>query len=464
MKRRILAAACAAVLLFTACGKKQNTSNVTISEMTKFEHVVGGVTIDEREEKLPVKDADGYYVVNDTVFVTANTLNIRRLPGADEEVVGTVPYGTALNRTGIGENGWDRINYENSAVYVSSSLITTLTIQENRSFSYSSAMLTVVDTTRQLYSYDTMCEDLSELRQLYGNAMKLNVIGSTKAKRNIFEIVIGNPEKAKKHIFFVAGICGAEYMSTLMCMKQAEYCLCYYDTGNYNGFAYRELGENVAIHVIPMLNPDGVMISEEHLTGVEKEPDIVSDLKKWYERDSGKGGTSLDIDNYLMFYYANANGVDLRRNFNYQWSQIISAEEEPVPSSKDYRGKEPASEPETRAVLAQLSGYQPDLVVAYHTTGSKIEYRYGQEEKVLSDAKQYAQKLADIMNYEVNKESVGPAGYGSLEGYCNHELGIPALSVYLGTGSTPLSLNEFKAISDACRESWAVLQIAVFNK
>ena len=67
------------------------------------------------------------------------------------------------------------------------------------------------------------------------------------------------------------------------------------------------------------------------------------------------------------------------------------------------------------------------------------------------------------MNYEVNKESVGTAGYGSYEGYCNQAKGIPALGVYLGNGSTPLSLNEFNAIWNACRESWAVLQIAVVN-
>ena len=235
------------------------------------------------------------------------------------------------------------------------------------------------------------------------------------------------------------------------------------ETGNYNGFSYQELSENVAIHVIPMLNPDGIMISEEHLACV-RNADIVSDLKKWYERDSRQGGTSLDMDNYLMFYYANANGVDLRRNFDYQWSQISYAEEEPAPSSKDYRGKESGSEPETRALLAQLTGCTPDLVIVYHTTGSKIEYKYGQEEEVKTAAKSYAEKLADIMNYEVNKESVGPAGYGSYEGYCNQVKGIPALGVYLGNGSTPLSLNEFNAIWNACRESWAVLQIAVINK
>ncbi|MBP5462967.1 MAG: hypothetical protein J6Y20_12720 [Lachnospiraceae bacterium] len=462
MKIRIVAAVCAVVLLCTACGKKTNSSNVTLMEMTNYEHVVSAATLpDKEEEKQLIRDTDGYYVVNDVVYVTSNTLNIRRLPGTDEEVVDTVSYGTALARTGIGDNGWDRISYENMPAYISNSHITTLTIHEDRGGDfYSSAMLSVVDTSRQMYSYDSMCEDLTELRKLYGDRMRLNCIGSTKDKRSIFEIVIGNPEKAKKHIFFCAGICGAEYMSTLVCMKQAEYCLCYYDTGNYNGFAYNELCDYVAIHVIPMLNPDGVMISEEHLGCVEN-TNIISDLKKWYERDSRQGGTSLDMDNYLMFYYANANGVDLRRNFDDQWNQIVTEAEEP--SSKDYRGKEPASEPETRALLAQMTGCEPDLVIAYHTTGSKIVCRYGQEEQVLSDALKYAEKLADVMSYGVENEKTGSAGYGSYEGYCNRVKDIPALGVYLGNGSTPLSLNEFNAIWNACRDSWAVLQIAVIN-
>ena len=462
MKKRILAAVIAAALLLTACGgKKENKSNVTLTDMTQYEHVVTAAEVEKKGDETPVTDAEGFRIVEDKVYVTSSTLNIRRQPGESEEVVTTVPYGTELKRIGIGPNGWDRIYYEDLPAYVSNTHISTLTIQENRTFVYSSAMLTVVETSRQLYSYDSMCEDLAELRKLYGDRMKINCIGSTKDRRNIFEIVIGDPEKAKKHLFFCAGVCGAEYMSSLLCMKQAEYCLCYYDTGNYNGFAYKELCENVAIHIIPMLNPDGVMISEEHV-GCVNDANIINDLKKWYERDSEKGGTSLDMDNYLMFYYANANGVDLRKNFSYHWEQIKDGSD--VPSSKDYRGSDADSEPETRALLKQLTGYEPSLVVVYHTTGSKITYQYGQDDKVRSEAKRYAEKLADIMNYEVSSAKIGAEGYGSYEGYCNCVKGIPALSVSLGNGSTPLSLNEFNAIWNACRESWAVLQLAIFNQ
>ena len=85
MKIRIVAAVCAVVLLCTACGKKTNSSNVTLMEMTNYEHVVSAATLpDKEEEKQLIRDTDGYYVVNDVVYVTSNTLNIRRLPGTDE--------------------------------------------------------------------------------------------------------------------------------------------------------------------------------------------------------------------------------------------------------------------------------------------------------------------------------------------------------------------------------------------
>ncbi|MBQ6661023.1 MAG: SH3 domain-containing protein [Lachnospiraceae bacterium] len=465
MKRKAVALLCAALMVgtcfLTACGKKNEPeSNVTLREMTKYEHKVYDTPERGNGPTLaPVKDVDGFYPSTDTVYVTSNTLNIRKEPSDTSEVVATVAYGTSLERTGTGEDGWDRVSYENMPGYVNHSYVTTLTIQESRSFQYSIAMLSIVDTTRQIYSYDSMCEDLAEMRERFGDYMKLNCIGSTKDKRNIFEIVIGDEKKAKRHIFLCAGICGAEYMSTLVCMKEAEYYLCYYETGNYNGFAYRELSNNVALHIIPMLNPDGVTISQEYLSCVRSES-IQADLRKWFDRDRSQGGTNLTLDNYLMFYYANAAGVDLRRNFDFRWDQINGAAE---PGSTDFRGSAPGSEAETKALLTQLTGYTPDLVVTYHTTGATVRYRFGQSEPELSKTGSYAKKLAEIMNYGVSEENVGVADYGSYEGYCNTEIGVPALSVSLGSGKTPLSLNEFNAIWNAVRESWAVLQLAVVD-
>jgi len=448
-------------ILLSGCGKKETKSNVTLQEMTKYEHMIHKADApDNPGEGTLVRDADGYAVVSDTVYVLSNTLNIRMQPSSDAEVLTTVPYGTALTRSGIGDKGWDRVYYENTTAYVSSDHITELTIGENRTFDFSNAMLTVVDTSRQMYSYDSMCEDLTELRERYGAHMKLNSIGTTKDKRNVFEIVIGDPEKAKKHIYFLGGMCGAEYMSTLLCMRQAEYLLLYYESGNYNGFAYRELCDRALVHIIPMVNPDGVTISQEYLSCV-RDPGIVADLRKWADRDKIKGGASLSLENYLMFFYANAGGVDLRYNFNYRWGESNTGVTEP--GSAGYPGGEAESEPETKALLRQFAKDEPSLVVVYHTTGAKITYNYGQSEPLLSKAKKSAEAAAGVMNYEVSKDNAGISAYGSCEGYLAQELGVRTLGIALGNGSTPLSLNEFNAIWNACRTSWAVLQLSVLN-
>ncbi len=56
----------------------------------------------------------------------------------------------------------------------------------------------------------------------------------------------------------------------------------------------------------------------------------------------------------------NAHGVDLNRNFPYRWR-------DDVPHSNGYYpGPRPASEPETRAVMAFVQKIRPDLSIWYH--------------------------------------------------------------------------------------------------
>jgi murein peptide amidase A len=52
--------------------------------------------------------------------------------------------------------------------------------------------------------------------------------------------------------------------------------------------------------------------------------------------------------------------VDLNRNFPYRWRGDVPQ------SSGYYPGRRPASEPETRAVMAFVRRIQPDLSIWYH--------------------------------------------------------------------------------------------------
>jgi protein MpaA len=94
---------------------------------------------------------------------------------------------------------------------------------------------------------------------------------------------------------------------------------------------------------------------------------IIDAVKRAAAQDSaGLEGTQLWVidtvnpDGQRAHTRKNAHGVDLNRNFPYRWR-------DDVPHSNGYYpGPKPASEPETRAVMAFVQRIQPDLSIWYH--------------------------------------------------------------------------------------------------
>jgi hypothetical protein len=78
---------------------------------------------------------------------------------------------------------------------------------------------------------------------------------------------------------------------------------------------------------------------------------------------------NLNPDGYARRTRKNADGVDLNRNFDWQWESALSD-----PSVDEYRGKRPFSEPETRIARELIRGIQPAITVWYfaRTGGSTV--------------------------------------------------------------------------------------------
>jgi protein MpaA len=74
---------------------------------------------------------------------------------------------------------------------------------------------------------------------------------------------------------------------------------------------------------------------------------------------------TMNPDGVAAHRRGNAHGVDLNRNFPYQWRSI-------PPSSGYYSGPRPASEPETRAALRFLRDKRPTLTIWYHQPWGEV--------------------------------------------------------------------------------------------
>ncbi|MCD8082438.1 MAG: hypothetical protein LUE86_02650, partial [Clostridiales bacterium] len=158
-------------------------------------------------------------------------------------------------------------------------------------------------TVAEKYTFSQMEQDIRELQARYGSLLQVNVIGTSLDGRSIYEIVLGNAD-ASKHVLIHAGIHAREYMTPLLVMKQLEYGLYFYQTGSYQGQPLSDLLNKVAIHIVPMVNPDGISISQSGL-GAVRSAELQSAIRQCYEYDLSAARTTAAFEDYLNYWKAN---------------------------------------------------------------------------------------------------------------------------------------------------------------
>ena len=308
----------------------------------------------------------------------------------------------------------------------------------------------IIDLSTALYSYKKMENDLQLLAGYYPQYMTLDTAGVTTADgRNLYVIYFGN-QNASRQIFICAATHAREYMTAQLVMKQLEYYCAHYEDGSYNGTAYRDIFENTCLVIVPMVNPDGVSISQFGEEGLNRE-DLRQNLKAIYESDKNGGYTDEAYDTYLTRWKANGMGVDLNRNYSPGWESVT---DRTAPSSGLYKGTQPGSEAESQALMNIVDGLSnPLLAISYHSYGSLVYWQYGQAEPLWSKNQQLAAHVEALTTYY-------QAGYSNEAGFsnwCVNVKGIPSVTIETGLVPTPLPLDQFELLWSQNKEMWAML-------
>ena len=271
-----------------------------------------------------------------------------------------------------------------------------------------------------IYPYEQMMQDLNTLAETYPDTVTLGSIGSSEEYRDLPVILLGDIE-AEYHVLVQGSVHAMEHMCSWLLMSMAEY------------HAARGGIENVCFHIIPMMNPDGVTLSQtETLTELQE---------SIYQSDLIHGYASNDQALYARTWKANALGVDINRSFDAGWVQTQSR---PAPSSMLYKGTEPFSCAEAAALRDYTLSYDFDVTISYHAMGCVLYWEYGSRTDVNQASNSLARAMQVVCGYTLNGSSgVDAAGY---KDWAMEALGIPSVTVEIGCGEVPLAEKELYSI------------------
>lgn len=285
----------------------------------------------------------------------------------------------------------------------------------------------IIDFSQPIYSYGNLITDAKALTKKYNNILQYVTIGRSHDNRDIIMLKLGI---GKMSILFCSGVHGRETINPLVLMKIAEYYANEYESykankesldkkpqyswGNikdiYNNMIFGkcvyELLQTYTILMIPLLNPDGYMISLEGYNALNS-PELKKAAKE-------KG------IHYAQWKF-NGRGIDINRNF----------------PCRSWKPKGPhdyaASENETKTLIEVFHKYPIKCFIDFHSRGKYIYYyRNSMNEAYNEKQLKIAKHLKNITRYdlvdEMNEIDYGDSG-GNTVHYFSERFYRPAITI-----------------------------------
>ena len=257
-------------------------------------------------------------------------------------------------------------------------------------------------------------------------------IGRSVMGRPIWSMTLG---RGANRVAYNASHHANEWITTPILLRYVEELASACATGReLFGTSANEIFHYTTLCVVPAVNPDGIDLVTGELQSGE------------YYASARAIGEKYPQFPFPAGWKANIRGVDLNLQYPAGWEQarknkfaqgIIS------PAPADFVGAAPLIAPESRAMYDFTLSFDPALILAYHTQGEVIYWRFLDYEP--SHARQIADAFSEVSGYAV-EDTPYASGFAGYKDWFIQDFDRPGYTIEAGLGTNPLPVSEFDAI------------------
>ena len=263
--------------------------------------------------------------------------------------------------------------------------------------------------------------------------LRTELLTETAFGRKIRTLVIG---RGKRKVIYSAAHHANEWITTPILLKFAEELAeAIQNSAEIFGIDGKTLAETVTIYMVPMVDPDGVDLVTGAIKPGEGQYETARALAENYPQIPFPDG-----------WKANLLGVDLNLQYPAGWLQareIKFTQGYTRPGPRDYVGRAPLSQKESRALAGYTEYIDPDLILAYHAQGQEIYWQFDDME--VPGAEELGRRLAEVSGYTLTAPAE-MSGYAGYKDWFIKTFRRPGYTIEVGRGENPLPLAQFDEI------------------
>ena len=251
--------------------------------------------------------------------------------------------------------------------------------------------------------------------------------------RPLYVIKIGDGDR---EVIFTAAHHANEWITTPLLLKfLEELAEAFQKGGKIYGVPAATILKYTTIHLVPMVDPDGVDLVTGAIRPQTPEYNIARQI----------AGDFPDIP-FPEGWKANLLGVDLNLQYPAGWLQareIKFSQGYTRPAPRDYVGRAPLSQREARTLAQYTEDVDPDLVLAYHTQGKAIYWQF--KDYRVPGARELGEEFARVSGYSL-EDTPYESSFAGYKDWFIQNFRRPGFTIEAGSGVNPLPLSQFDEI------------------